>query len=355
MRQGQGQQTLARHNSGGGNQRSSWFGGGGGGGGQRFSFFGNQGNSHGGDEELADGAALPHHGGTPEYSEGDNVDVSAGGEWFEGEVYEVDGRTGTITCTVQDDGVRYVEIEDSDIVTKIRPMGRRAARGTVTAAQQRERGRIYYPEPEPEPEVDECVAAWVDQHCSRPSPVPRELSRSGQRDSLAGAMARVTQEGPEFQEAAFSYLASTVSTTPDRQQGVFYEPLTPTSVAVDTPSRQPQRARAERGGQKQERPPSMTDPLVEVAFTVGEEVWIYSTSASKWVVGEVQAVIERQRPASSRPLSRSGTSARSDRETVVLVQVSYWAGNAKRAKDVEARDRRLIRPLHAGQPNGPAE
>ena len=250
--------------------------------------------------------------------------------WLEAQVHDIDGRT--VTCVFEVHGmVGFREIEDSQ-VSMMRPLGRRPARGTLTASTSNspssiysDRGDVAYEtakysgqlQPEPEPELEPELGFTTN------------LTPVKQRDSLADAVARIEQEGREFQELALSYLVSG-SVLSDTGSGGGGTPRLARLAEQYTP----------RDG---EHAPSLSDPLVEARFDVGDPVWIYSSSANHWIAGEVESI-------------HVGASAtRSTDERCTIVRVMYWAGNAKRGKDVDASDRGLIRPFGSRPPGPPGE
>ncbi len=257
------------------------------------------------------------------------------GGWLEAEVFETHG--STVTCTYEVDGMTgYREIDDSE-TSMMRPLGRRVARGTLTTttsssyassiysdATSRHGGRL---ELEPESDLHPDCRAKLDRHPVTPAK---------QRDSLVDAVSRIEQEGREFQELALSYLVSgsllsgESGSTPVLPRGTGATPRL-ARLAQQHARRDPQRV------------PSMSDPLDEVRFNVGDQVWIYSNSENEWVVGEVESIYVGDSTNSSTDAQRT------------IVRVMYWAGDAKRGKDISANDRGLLRPMDGARPRAPAE
>ena len=276
----------------------------------------------------------------------------------------MDGGLVTCTYTLENGLVGYMEIAADDR-DAIRVLGR----GAVSRATRADGSRYssYEPEPEPEPEPEELeyeerLARFGLKPVAELSPTSPPNRGGGQRDSLADAMARIEREGAEFREAALSYLVS--GSTQQSEAGGGETPLARALAAAQTEQQQQQETPRQprgRGGNTprlarlaeqhtprgRQRAPSLTDPLAEVRFSVGDEVWVYSTSSNKWIVGEVESVRARE--------SSKGGGKRT------TVRVMYWSGDAKRGKDIDADDRTLIRPLDPSlgrsvqRPRSPAE
>ncbi len=254
---------------------------------------------------------------------------------MEAEVFEIRG--GTVTCTFEVNGMTgYREIDDSE-TSMIRPLGRRVARGTLTTTSSsyasmysdstssvsRHGGRAEL-EPEPGSGLEPDYGTKPEQH---------DLTPGKQRDSLVDAVSRIEQEGREFQELALSYLMS----------GSLYNESCSTPVLQRGTGATPSLARlAQQHARDRQRIPPMSDHLDEVRFNVGDQVWVYSNSENDWVVGEIESIY--------RDSSKSSTDSRR-----TIVRVMYWAGDAKRGKDISANDRGLLRPMDSSRPRAPAE
>lgn len=254
--------------------------------------------------------------------------------WLEAEVFEIEGNT--VTCIFEADGMTgYREIDDSD-TSLMRPLGRRAARGTVsTTTISSSPASSNYSD-------SACETTWDDSRSEaqlQPEPEPEYVLS---RDSLSEAVARIEQEvsRKEFQELAMSYLATASTLQSTSSVGT---PLLPRGGG-STPRLA--RLAQQYTPRDRQRAPSLSDPLADVRFSVGDQVWIYSNSANEWIVGEVESI----HTAAS---SNSNTDGLPRPRTIV--RVMYWAGDAKRGKDIDASDRGLIRPVDGGRPCSPAE
>ena len=226
----------------------------------------------------------------------------------------------------------YREIDESD-TSVMRPLGRRVARGTLTTTRSfpsstftdssydslrlGDSGLRLEPEPEPEPELDATLVK--------------------QRDSLADAVARIEAESREFQELALSLILSG-SVPSDKAVGT---PALPRGRGGSTPRLA--RIARQHARQDGQRAPSLSDPLADVRFDVGDQVWVYSNTENKWIAGEVESI-------------HAGESSKHNTHTRrTIVRVMYWAANAKRGKDIEANDRGLLRPFDGPCPRPPGE